>query len=72
VVVTASDVERLLYGVSTLVCLSDAMSHRPSVATDTVSRPSTVRGYASQAGFTDIDVLPKEDFGFWRFRRLRP
>jgi hypothetical protein len=25
----ASDVERPLYGVSTLVCLSDALSHRP-------------------------------------------
>ena len=28
----ADDVERLLYGFSTLLCLPDAMSHRPSAA----------------------------------------
>ncbi|HEX2072810.1 MAG TPA: class I SAM-dependent methyltransferase [Geodermatophilus sp.] len=68
----AGDVERLLYGYSTLVCLPDAMSHQPSAATGTVIRWSTVRDHAERAGFTTVDVLPIEDFGFWRFYRLRP
>lgn len=68
----ASDVERLLYGFSTMVCLPDAMSHRPSAATGTVIRPATVRAYAARAGFAEVDVLPIEGFGFWRFYRLRP
>jgi SAM-dependent methyltransferase len=68
----AGDVERLLYGFSTMLCLPDAMSHRASAATGTVIRPSTVREYAERAGFAAIDVLPIEGFGFWRFYRLRP
>jgi 2-polyprenyl-3-methyl-5-hydroxy-6-metoxy-1,4-benzoquinol methylase len=68
----AGDVERLLYGFSTLVCLPDAMSHIPTAATGTVIRPSTVRDYAQRAGFTAVDILPIDGFGFWRFYRLRP
>ncbi|MCV2490045.1 class I SAM-dependent methyltransferase [Geodermatophilus sp. YIM 151500] len=68
----AGEVERLLYGFSTLVCLPDAMSHRPSAATGTVIRPGTVRAYAQQAGFAAVAVLPIEGFGFWRFYRLVP
>jgi hypothetical protein len=34
-----------------------------------VMRPDTLRGYAREAGFTDIDVLPVEDT-FFRFYRL--
>jgi len=68
----AGDVERLLYGFSTLLCLPDAMSHPGSAATGTVIRPSTLREYADRAGFAAIDVLPIEGFGFWRFYRLRP
>ena len=33
-------------------------------------RPDTLRGYAREAGFADVEVLPIEDFGFWRFYRL--
>jgi SAM-dependent methyltransferase len=68
----AGDVERLFYGYSTLLCLPDAMSHTPSAATGTVMRPSTLREYADQAGFTTVEVLPIADFGFFRFYRLRP
>ena len=32
-------------------------------------RPDTLRGYARDAGFTDIEVLPVEDM-FFRFYRL--
>ncbi|SNT39440.1 Methyltransferase domain-containing protein [Asanoa hainanensis] len=65
------DVERLMYGFSTLVCLPDSMTDPESVATGTVMRPSTLRGYAREAGFADVDVLPIEDFGFFRFYQLR-
>jgi SAM-dependent methyltransferase len=66
------EVERLLYGFSTLVCVPDARSHAPSAATGTVIRPSTVRDYATRAGFSATEVLPIEGFGFWRFYRLHP
>jgi hypothetical protein len=40
-------------------------------ATGAVMRPGTLRGYASQAGFRKVEVLP---FGtrFLRFYRLLP
>ncbi len=65
------DLERLMYGFSLLVCLPDGMSSQPSAATGTVMRESTLRGYARAAGFADVEVLPVEDFGFFRFYRLR-
>ncbi|MFC4605037.1 class I SAM-dependent methyltransferase [Rhodococcus kronopolitis] len=64
------EVERLMYGFSLFVCLPDAMSHRPSAATGTVMRPDALRRYAADAGFADLEVLPIENFGFWRFYRL--
>ncbi|MBG0833178.1 methyltransferase domain-containing protein [Planomonospora sp. ID67723] len=66
----AGDTERLLYGFSLLVCLPDGMAHQPSAGTGTVMRPDTLRRYAVEAGFRDVEVLPIEDFGFWRFYRL--
>ncbi|WP_280396506.1 class I SAM-dependent methyltransferase [Nocardia carnea] len=64
------ELERLMYGFSLFVCLPDGMSSPPSAGTGTVLRPATLRGYAHEAGFTAFDVLPIEDFGFWRFYRL--
>ncbi|MFD4183307.1 class I SAM-dependent methyltransferase [Rhodococcus sp. NPDC058514] len=64
------ETERLMYGFSLLVCLPDGMNHRPTAATGTVMRPDTLRGYAFEAGFTGFEILPIEDFGFWRFYRL--
>lgn len=64
------DVERLMYAFSLFVCLPDGMSHHPSAGTGTVMRPDTLRSYARQAGFSDLRVLPIEDFGFWRFYQL--
>jgi hypothetical protein len=46
------------------------MAHQPSAGTGTVMRPSTLKGYAQEAGFTDLEILPIKDFGFWRFYRL--
>ncbi|WP_016695800.1 class I SAM-dependent methyltransferase [Rhodococcus rhodochrous] len=65
------DVERLMYGYSLTICLPDGMSHSPSAGTGTVMRPATLRRYALDAGFTGVDVLPIEDFGFFRFYLLR-
>jgi 2-polyprenyl-3-methyl-5-hydroxy-6-metoxy-1,4-benzoquinol methylase len=65
-----SDLDRLFYGYSVLLCLPDGMSHQPSAATGTVMRPATLRGYAREAGFTDVETLPIE-LGFFRVYRLR-
>ena len=63
------EVERLMYGYSTLVCLPDAMSGNPSGATGTVIRRPIMEGYARDAGFNDVEVLPVEH-DVWRFYRL--
>jgi SAM-dependent methyltransferase len=62
-------VEQLMYGMSMLVCLPDGLSQEPSVGTGTVMRPDTLRGYAVEAGFAGIEVLPVEH-DFFRFYRL--
>lgn len=67
----AGEVERLLYGWSVLHCLPVGMSEQPSAATGTVMRADTLRAYAHDAGFSDVEVLPIEN-DFWRFYRLRP
>lgn len=69
-VAPGGDVERLMYGYSLFCCLPDGLSHQPSVGTGTVMRPDTLRGYAREAGFADIEILPIEDFGFFRFYSL--
>ena len=66
----SSDFDRLFYGYSVLVCLPDGMSHQPSAATGTVMRAATLRAYARDAGFADIETLPIE-LGFFRVYRLR-
>jgi hypothetical protein len=66
----ADDIDRIMYGFSLLICLPDGLAHRPSAATGTVMRPDTLRRYAVEAGFTDLETLPVKDFGFWRFYRL--
>lgn len=63
------DVERLMYGYSTLICLPDAMSGNPKGATGTVIRTSTMARYANEAGFATIEVLPVEH-DMWRFYEL--
>ena len=66
----ADDVDRIMYGYSLFVCLPDGLSTAPSVGTGTVLRPATLRKYALEAGFADVEVLPIDDFGFFRFYRL--
>ncbi len=66
----AGEVEQLLYGYSLMCCLGDGLSQGPSVGTGTVMRPGTFAGYAVDAGFAGVDVLPIED-DFFRFYLLR-
>jgi hypothetical protein len=47
------------------------MTEPGSAGTGTVMRPSTLRSYAREAGFTGFDVLPIEDDSF-RLYLLRP
>ncbi len=63
--------DRLLYGFSLAVCLPDGMSRQPSAATGTVMRPATLRRYAREAGFRDIEILPLEHemFRFYLMKR---
>jgi SAM-dependent methyltransferase len=67
----AGRLERLMYGISLLVCLPDSMSTSPSVATGTVMRPPVLRRYAGQAGYASVEVLDVEH-DTWRFYRLNP
>jgi 2-polyprenyl-3-methyl-5-hydroxy-6-metoxy-1,4-benzoquinol methylase len=67
--VPGTEVERLVYGYSVLCCLADGRAHSPSVGTGAVMRPGTLRRYAQEAGFADIEVLALEN-DFFRFYRL--
>ncbi|MGD9889823.1 MAG: trans-aconitate 2-methyltransferase [Dehalococcoidia bacterium] len=64
-------IERLNYGFSVIHCLPATMAEDGPIelATGTVMRPPTLRRYAAEAGFRDVEVLPIE-FDFWRFYRL--
>jgi 2-polyprenyl-3-methyl-5-hydroxy-6-metoxy-1,4-benzoquinol methylase len=63
------DVEWLMYGWSVLHCLPAGMADQPSAATGTVMRPATLKRYAAEAGFHQVEVLPIDHF-FFRFYRL--
>ncbi len=62
-------VERFMYAASVLHCLPAGMAEQPSAGTGTVMRVDTLRSYARDAGFSDIEVLPIEH-DFFRFYRL--
>lgn len=61
--------ERFMYGWSALHCLPSGMASAPSAGTGTVMRPATLRRYALEAGFADVEILPVES-EMWRFYRL--
>ncbi|MCF3938351.1 class I SAM-dependent methyltransferase [Gordonia tangerina] len=68
----ADDLDKIMYAFSLFVCLPDGMSSTPSAGTGTVMRASTLRTYAQQAGFAEVEVLPIEEFSFFRFYQLTP
>jgi SAM-dependent methyltransferase len=55
------DVERSHYAFSVLHCLPVGMTGQPSAGTGTMMRPDILRGYAQEAGFREVVVLPVED-----------
>jgi 2-polyprenyl-3-methyl-5-hydroxy-6-metoxy-1,4-benzoquinol methylase len=63
--------ERHAYGWSVISCLPSAMGDPQTAATGAVMRPSTLRRYATAAGFSEVDVLAIET-GPFRFYRLIP
>jgi 2-polyprenyl-3-methyl-5-hydroxy-6-metoxy-1,4-benzoquinol methylase len=64
------EVERMMYGWSVTHCLPTQLAEQPSAATGTVMRDATLRRYAAEGGFTQVDDLPIENdlFRFWRLR----
>ncbi|MEX0800073.1 MAG: class I SAM-dependent methyltransferase [Dehalococcoidia bacterium] len=65
------ELERLFYGVSTVICLPGGMAEQPSAGTGTVMRESTMRRYASEAGFSGVNILDIDHFAL-RFYHLLP
>jgi predicted O-methyltransferase YrrM len=63
--------ERHEYGWSVVSCLPDAMGDPQTAATGAVMRPSLLRLYALEAGFSDVEILPIVT-DYWRFYRLIP
>ena len=66
----AGPVEEFMYGYSVFHCLPVGMVD-DGVGTGTVMRTETLREYATEAGFSDVEVLPIEN-EFFRFYRLTP
>ena len=67
--VPASPRERTEYGWSVIYCQPGAMGDSQTAATGAVMRPSVLRQYARQAGFSEVEVLPIHT-DYWRFYRL--
>jgi len=67
----APDGDRYAYGWSVVSCLPGAMGDPQTRATGAVMRPSTLRRYATEAGFREMEILAIEA-GLWRFYRLVP
>lgn len=67
----SDELERFYYGFSVFHCLPVGMVGEGAAGTGTVMRVDTVRGYAVEAGFGAVEVLPIED-DFYRFYRLTP
>ena len=58
----------MLYNFSVLHCLPQAMGFPDSAGTGTVIKPSIFRGYAQEAGFTRVEILPVEHPQFRLYR----
>jgi hypothetical protein len=63
------EVERMMYGWSVTHCLPTQLVDQPSAAVRTVLRAETMRDFALEAGYADVDVLPVEN-DFFRLYRL--
>jgi 2-polyprenyl-3-methyl-5-hydroxy-6-metoxy-1,4-benzoquinol methylase len=61
--------EQMCYGFSCMCCLPNSMDGENAAGTGTVMRPSTVRMFAQQAGYKEIEKVPV-DHPFWCFYKL--
>jgi 2-polyprenyl-3-methyl-5-hydroxy-6-metoxy-1,4-benzoquinol methylase len=59
------------YGWSLVACLADAMGDPGTAATGAVMRPPTLRRYATEAGYSTVELLPITT-DYWNFYRLTP
>jgi len=66
------DVEKFMYAASLMICLVNGMADKPTAATGTVMRRSTLEKYARQARFQRVEVLDDLVHPFLRFYRLWP
>lgn len=66
-----SPVERLLGAASVLHCLPVGLAEPGSAGTGALFRPSVLRKYAAEAGFSDVTIAPIEH-DFMRFYVLTP
>ena len=62
-------VEQFMYGFSLICCLPDGRNAAESAATGTVMRRPTLERYATEAGFSAVEVLPIDN-DFFRFYNL--
>jgi len=62
--------EAYYYGWSVLDCLPTGMFEQPSAGTGALMRPSTLRRYSDEAGFSGFEILPIEhdDFRLYLLR----
>jgi 2-polyprenyl-3-methyl-5-hydroxy-6-metoxy-1,4-benzoquinol methylase len=67
----ASAEEQYHYAWSVVACLPAVMGDPDTAATGAVMRPATLRRYALEAGFRELEILPV-DAGMLRFYRLTP
>jgi 2-polyprenyl-3-methyl-5-hydroxy-6-metoxy-1,4-benzoquinol methylase len=67
----ASIEEQYHYAWSVVACLPAVMGDPETAATGAVLRPATLRRFALEAGFSDLEILPVKA-GMLRFYRLAP
>ncbi len=63
-----ADQERALYGFSVFHCLAVGMGDPASAQTGAVMRPDTFQGYAAEAGFSSVEILPVANDAFYFYR----
>lgn len=64
--------ERFFYAFSLFTCLPAVMTERPTAATGTVMRASTMQEFGLAAGFRRVDRLDEPSLEMLRFYRLTP
>ncbi|HEV8360526.1 MAG TPA: class I SAM-dependent methyltransferase [Candidatus Thermoplasmatota archaeon] len=69
--VPGQEFDQFCYGWSIMLCLPGGMYDKGSAGTGTVLRAPTLRRYAQEAGFADVEVLPIDTDPLRRWYRLR-